>query len=322
MAVCPPWLIEDGQSILARHAEKKLPHALLITGVVGIGKRQFAHWLVEALLCQQLTASGACRDCPSCRQLRTDGHPDFRLLLPEGASSTIKVDAVRELVTWMQLTAAADRYRIALLEGADRMNRNSANSLLKTLEEPSERAILVLVADSAGALPATIRSRCQKLTLRLRDRAVALSWLSEQVEGDPEIILRRGANAPFAALAANSDEHRQSQAKLLKAWEDLFLHRGSIGRIVESLKEFDTRQCLESWVAWCALAIRLQAGLPSGADPALEKAVAVTAPCLTSEQWFTVRDRILHLHRIDSASFRTSTVLEGLLADMRYMISG
>jgi len=332
MTLCPPWLIDQGQQVLGRHAKGALPHALLITGIKGIGKRDFANWLIEALLCHRADVSGACGECPSCLQLKSDGHPDFVQLQPEGAAEMIKVDAIRELLVWMQLTAAANRYRIALLERAERMNRNSANSLLKTLEEPSERAVLVLVSDLAGALPATIRSRCQTLTLRLHDRESASSWLNEQLgtqspsegrgQGQFQALLERGQIGPYAILTAASEERRATFLVLSKAWQDLFLHRASIGKIVDSLSEIETRDSLEAFASWCSSAIRLKSGVPAGLEPALQSTVESTAPCLSTEQWFTVRTRILHLHRIDGASFRTTTVLEGLLADMRNMISG
>ncbi|MEE9319916.1 MAG: DNA polymerase III subunit delta' [Granulosicoccus sp.] len=322
---CPPWLFAEGQRLLARAAAQRLPHALLLTGMVGIGKRAFADWLVQSLLCRERTEQGACGQCDDCRQHLSGAHSDFMKLEPEGANTIIKVDRVRELVTWLQLTARDGGYRIALLQCADTMNRNAANSLLKTLEEPGEQAVLILVADRVGELPATVRSRCQKITLRLENTASATDWLAGHIEGDAAMALSRTAGGPFSAVEAAQESYQSDENKLLKAWLDLFLHRASVGRIVDSLSDFSTARCLKAFDHWAALALRHQMGVgmeTSGVDPALQEAISQIGSRLTNEQWFTIHDRILLLYRSDSASFRTSTVLEGLFADIRLMIPG
>ena len=234
---------------------------------------------------------------------------------------TIRIDAVRELVDWLQLTAQGSGYRAALLLGADTMNRNAANALLKTLEEPGERGLLVLVADRVAALPATVRSRCQTLVLGVApgDRAVALDWLDGKV-ADPTAALDRARGRPFAALDAFDETREKETALLLTAWQDLLLHRGSVGRIVDSLADLDTKPCLEAFSHWTALALRHRSGLPVGADRAVEEAVSAVAPRLETVQWFTLHDMLTRLHRADGASFRTRPVLEGLLADTRLML--
>jgi len=319
---CPPWLLAEGQRLLARADAQRLPHALLLTGVPGIGKRAFADWLVQALLCRARRKQGACGQCDGCRQLLSGAHSDFMQLEPEGNSTIIKVDRVRELLTWMQLTARDGGYRIALLQSADAMNRNAANSLLKTLEEPGEQALLILVTDRAGELPATVRSRCQTITLRLDNLASATDWLADRIEGDAAAALSRTVGGPFSAVEAAQKSYQSDEDKLLKAWLDLFLHRASVGRIVDSLSDFSTTRCLQAFDHWSVLAVRQQAEVLSGADPALQEAISQISSRLRNEQWFAIHDRILQLYRSDSASFRTSTVLEGLFADIRLMIPG
>jgi len=318
---CPPWLLEDGAALLARSAAGRLPHALLLTGVSGIGKRVFAQWLAEALLCRSRTNFGACGDCGSCHQLLADSHADYRKLVPEGANAAIKVDPIRELVEWLQLTAGQHSYRVALLEDADTLNRNAANSLLKTLEEPGDHAVLILSATRMGALPATVRSRCQKITLRMHDRAAALKWLGQTLE-DPETALAEAGGGPYNALRDVDDEALAARALLIQAWHDLFLHKGSVGRISDSLAGLDTLLCLATFSRWCMFAAKQKAQLPIGANPAVEAVLSDTRNRLSSEQWFTLHGRLLHLHRSNSASFKTQSVLEGIFADTRIMING
>jgi len=321
LTTCPPWLVSDGAAVLSRSKAGRLPHALLLTGVDGIGKRAFAQWLTEALLCRERTESGACGECGSCSQLLADAHPDYRKLVPEGANAAIKVDPVRALVEWLQLTASQGSYRVALLEQADTLNRNAANSLLKTLEEPSDNAILILSATRTGSLPATIRSRCQKITLKMTDRAAAIGWLGEQIES-PEQSLVASGGGPFAALKEASEESVAAHTVLLKAWQDLLLHKGSVGRISDSLSALDTSICLAAFSKWCLLAAKMRANVAVGANPAVHSVISETRDRLSNEQWFTLHDRLLQLHRSDSASFKTQTVLEGIFADIRLMTNG
>ena len=318
---CPPWLVADTTPLLRAAKLGRIHHALLITGVEGIGKRAFSRWLAEALLCNNRSDQGACGTCASCRQLLADAHPDFRSVLSEGANDGIKIDAVRELVEWMQLTAGQDSYRVALIEHANGLNHNSANALLKTLEEPADNAVLILCAQRPAALPATVRSRCQKTTLKMGDKAAAVEWLAQHCP-DPGAALASSGGAPFRALSQLNDEYQATQTLLLKAWSDLFLHKGSVGRIADSLAKLECSVCLTQFAKWCVFAVKQSDGLPCGADAAALGVISDTHTRLNSEQWFTLHERLLQLHRSDSASFKTQTVLEGLFADIRLMING
>lgn len=322
----PPWLTEAGARLRQREAGGRLPHALLIAGPPGMGKRLFARWFAQSLLCHAPSESGACQRCPSCSQWLVEAHPDYRELLPDGVG--IKVDAVRALLGWQQMAAPAGRWRVALLDGADTLNRNAANALLKTLEEPAAGALLLLVADRPARLPATVRSRCQSVLLGDADAALAQAWLHEQAKarglGDivPAALLARASGAPLAALALAEPAAIAARELIDKAWLDAFLMRGSVGRISDSLSELDTRTCLAAFSRLCALALRQRAGLPAGPDPAEQAVVSQVADRLNDEQWFTVRDRLQRLHRIDGPSFKTQTVLEGLFADIRLTLTG
>lgn len=321
LTACPPWLLDDGAALMSRSKEGRLPHAILLGGIAGIGKRAFSQWLAESLLCRNRGESGACGACDSCLQLMAGAHPDYRKLLPEGANAAIKVDPIRALVEWLQLTASQGSYRVAVLEQADTMNRNAANSLLKTLEEPSDHAVIILSATRTGSLPATVRSRCQTITLKMHDRPAALAWLSQTVD-DAETALLEAGGGPYAAIAMQNEDYRAARELLLKAWRDLFLHKGSVGRISDSLADLDTSLCLSTFSRWTLLAARQSANLPLGANPAVEQVISETRNSLASEQWFTLHERLLQLHRSDSASFKTQAVLEGMFADTRIMTNG
>jgi len=116
-----------------------MPHALLLEGPAGIGKQAFAQFVTDALLCEKTASVGACGDCAVCSLTQTGNHPDISYTQPLGDSDVIKIDQIRELVTWLQLTPQYHSYKVAVISPADAMNRNAANALLKTLEEPASK---------------------------------------------------------------------------------------------------------------------------------------------------------------------------------------
>ena len=320
---CPPWLLPHWHAVYERHKQGKLPHALLFTGVPGLAKKQFVRFVAQSLLCLDCSPkTGACGVCDACAQLSAGAHPEFLALSPEGKSLTITVDAVRELVGWLQLSAPPGRYRAALIDTADAMNRNAANSLLKTLEEPGERAVLLLSTSRPGSLPATIRSRCQTTTLNIGDMQAAKDWLSAEGISDAGSQLEYSPVGPLKLLEQQTPEWQASQQLLQKAWRDLFLMRASVGKIVDSLSDLPATRCLTNFSNWAMMANKKHLNVPIGADPATLELISEVHDCLSYEQWFTFYDRMQQLHRSDSASFKTQAVLEGIFADMRITTKG
>ena len=155
-------------------ASGRLAHGWLLTGPPGIGKATLAFRFARALLAgpDAVDARLSMRpDHPVFRQVAQGAHPDLRVLEVERDPRTGRmrsettVDAVRAATASLQMTASAGGYRVAVVDGAETLNRNAANALLKTLEEPPARSVLLLVSHRPGALAATIRSRCAKLRL-------------------------------------------------------------------------------------------------------------------------------------------------------------
>lgn len=144
-----PYLDDAGFAALVRLFDCGGPHALVIAGPRGIGKEALARRLAAALLKAPGLAS-------------PDGaHTDFLAVGPdpESATEVIGVDAIRRATQQLRLTSGRDGRRVVLIAPADRMNAQAANALLKTLEEPVPGALIILIADRLGALPATLRSR-------------------------------------------------------------------------------------------------------------------------------------------------------------------
>jgi len=198
-----PWLTETWQQLVARRTQNRLPHALLLCGAAGLGKRAFADAFAAALLCQQPRADGsACSACRACVLLRAGSHPDLvRIgleLRDDGKPrSEIVIEQIRRFSERVALTPQFGGLQIALIDPADALNISAANALLKTLEEPTPATLIMLVADEPSRLPATIRSRCQRIELRLPAAAQALDWLAANG------IEAKAAHAALAASGGN-----------------------------------------------------------------------------------------------------------------------
>jgi DNA polymerase III subunit delta' len=199
-----PWQLSDWQQLLQQIAAKKLPHAMMIAGPKGIGKRHLADVLAQLLLCQAPIEGTACGKCRGCELNKAQTHPDLVWLAPEEAGKAIKVDQVRELTESLGKTAQQGGYKVVIIEPAEAMNGNSANALLKSLEEPAANTLLILIAHSPSAVLPTIRSRCQMRKIPMPRSEQVLRWLSPLLVGsnaNAEMLLVAARGAPLAALA-------------------------------------------------------------------------------------------------------------------------
>jgi len=207
----PPWLSAPLASLLAMRAS--LPHALLLVGPRGIGKGLLAERFAQSLLCESHRPDGsACGSCDACGWFRAGNHPDVRRISPlvdeEGSTKSersrreIKIDQIRALGDFVGIGAHRAGRKLVLIDPADAMNRTAANALLKTLEEPTGDTVFLLVCGNAGALPATVRSRCVPFRLNRPDSAQAVAWLQASMPGDPALLGQWLALADGAPMRA------------------------------------------------------------------------------------------------------------------------
>lgn len=156
------------ERMLQQHiATQQVRHAYLFTGADGVGRRTLALHFAQALNCLQPSSPGTpCGECRDCTQLERMQHPDLTILQTEEDASTIKVEQVRDLQHQLSLAPYEATYRIALLLDFEQATDSAQNALLKTLEEPNPKVILLVTADMAENLLPTIVSRCEILHLR------------------------------------------------------------------------------------------------------------------------------------------------------------
>lgn len=223
-----PWQQEQWGKLMQLKQAQRLPHAILLYGEEGSGKGDFAQSLSASLLCKQPTQNGeACGSCDSCHLIAAQTHPDLTFLKPvppENSKSkkpvlNIRINEIRKLCTKLTSTSQYEGYRIAIIENADKMLVQGANALLKTLEEPGQQTLIVLVTSRPHRLPITVRSRCQALRFPYPSETVALEWLQAQGLKTPEIALQYAHGAPLTALNQHEEtlEQRELLAKALLA---------------------------------------------------------------------------------------------------------
>ncbi|MEX2494945.1 MAG: hypothetical protein WD448_02595 [Woeseia sp.] len=192
-----PWLEPLAASWSGAAARGRPAHAVLLTGAPGVGKRSAAVWMARERL--GVVPSAELPTFPP----ELPQHPDLYRVGPPEGKKAILIDQIRELVAELSLTSYEGAAKVALIDPANAMTGAAANSLLKTLEEPPGDALLVLVADRLGGLPATILSRCQRLNIAIPATSVSRPWLERLQPGaDWSAALQAAGDAPLAAIDA------------------------------------------------------------------------------------------------------------------------
>ncbi|HVB83489.1 MAG TPA: DNA polymerase III subunit delta' [Rhodanobacteraceae bacterium] len=261
--IAPPWHAEPWAQMQGRLAAGRMPHALLLAGPAGLGKRAFAERLARRLLCTAPTLEGeACGRCRGCVLYGAGTHPDllrvsFELNREGKPRSEIVIDQVRRLCDRLVLSSQFGGWKVALLDPADALNAAASNALLKTLEEPTRDALLLLLADVPSRLPATIRSRCQRLTFRVPARTDAQAWLASQDLADAPVTLDAAGGNPGLALRQAADGALQRRDAVRRDLAALAAGRANAQALAQSWQQDDPAQRL--WFAAQALADELRA---------------------------------------------------------------
>ena len=249
--VAPGWMGAEMSALEAAYKTNHLSHGLLIHEAPGAGGNWLAKWIASLVLCQNV-AQAPCGRCPGCHRVATAQHPDLLVLQPEEESTQIRIEQIRGLSEELSLTAHQGSYKVAVITPADTLNRFAANALLKTLEEPPARTLLMLVVTQPSRLPATILSRCQKVRIRAPARQDAVSWLqATRGASNWEAVLNTLGDAPMLAAEVDPKAVMEISQEVRRGLEDALVGGGDPVTTADrwSRNELPLRlRCIENWL--------------------------------------------------------------------------
>jgi DNA polymerase-3 subunit delta' len=313
----PGWLGPEMARLRSAYCAGRLPHALLIHEAPGAGGEWLARWAARMVFCSH-PEDAPCDRCASCQRAAQGQHPDLAVIQPLEASTQIRIEQVRELAAELALTAHQGGYKVGILSPADSMNRFSANALLKTLEEPPQGTLLILVATQPSRLPATILSRCQRVRVRSPEPAQAIAWL-EATRGPGEWgrVLAVLGPAPMSAAASDPAAVVEIAAEVRRGLEEAVTGGSDPVATAErwARSELPLRlMCVENWltdrirarVGGGALFTELRAGAHPRGQP----------DSLDLQQLFGLLDAVRELKSSFDAPINRGLALESLLRSL------
>lgn len=245
----PPWLADTLAGWLP--SDKGAGHAYLIASHDADEAALFCRRLAMQQLCHNVEQGAACLACQSCNAFLQSAHGDLLILERPDGKTAIGVDQVRQATHFLQQTPLYGDLKLLLIRDADQMTLAAANSLLKTLEEPSGNALLLLSTAQAWRLPATVRSRCQMLRLPSPDESIAEQWLASQIDSSPDeakrmLAMTRG-RAVTARRLADSDT-LSVQHEVVETLEQLNTTQGGPPASWSGVELDQLLLCLQIWI--------------------------------------------------------------------------
>lgn len=223
-------------------SENKFPHAVIFSGIAGIGKRKIAENCAAALLCENPNNGEACGVCQSCKILAAGNHSDFYVVEPEKSKSApiIKISQIRTLQNAVSLQPNISNCRVVIIDGAEFMNNAAANCLLKTLEEPTGQTVFILTTANRAGLLMTIRSRCGVINFEKISAAEIQNALKLRgIESDrAQIISAISAGSFGRALKLEESGGYEIRNDALNFLENLLAKKISVENIFERGKTF------------------------------------------------------------------------------------
>lgn len=313
-----PWHTPQWARVERMLAGGRLPHALLLAGPEGVGKAWFAQRLAARLLClEPPQGTVPCGACDACHWFEARSHPDYLQLAPEDGKAPIRVDAVRAMIAFTELTRAAGRYKVVVMLEAERMNPAAANSLLKTLEEPPQGTVLILVSAAASRLPATVRSRCQTLRFPPVQPATARRWLAERLEGAvPEDLSRAELAAPLHVIERERGGERIARIRCARLLAAAVKGEIPLAELVQALEETAPQHLLEWMIDWTAGAVHARVtGAVRPGDEGVRPALEALCGAVPLQALWVLYDELVAQRRTGMAGLNERLLRERLVLD-------
>ncbi len=342
-----PWTQPTWQRMAAVEG---MHHGLLVSGVSGIAKREFAMALAQFLLCAQPKNGVACRQCRQCVLFAAATHPDFHVLITELERRDGRIalaakyceryqdSAAREkranpgrVIAVEQVRLLAERFhthphlaarKVALLMPAERMTASAANALLKLLEEPPANSILILVSAHPGYLPATVRSRCLQIVMTPPRAEAAVAWLRTQSGAAmsteaASAALALAGGGPLDALKLHADGFLPRAAQLADDMAKLASGRLGALELAARFAKQDFTQALEWLHRFCCDLIRQQV---TAAPP--NPRLGQPAAALPAEAMFALYDKVGRYRKLAGEPLNEQLALDELALALRRLLRG
>jgi len=325
-----PWNKELWQDLIERYHGPGLPHASLLLGNEGTGKRPLAFKLAKFLLCKAADKKTAknnsyCSECHSCKLFDAGSHPDYFICDQEAKGKQVKVDTVRKVNEFLSKTPQISACQVVQIYPVEAMNLNASNALLKTLEEPSGESYLLLMAERLGSVLPTIRSRTQRISLHPPQTEQALAWLKTRMAAstpadDLVLALRQCAGGPLKAeqwLREGLLAQDSAYTSLMQNW---LSGKQQLQDVSKALSKFDLPDTINWWASLSLDIMKLGMGADANqiSHPHQAEWIEQLVATVSKIKLLTLQQKLQEIAgrlAAGQGNYNTSLLLESLLLD-------
>ncbi|EPF74299.1 AAA family ATPase [Acinetobacter rudis] len=313
-----PWQ----QTLWATLTERfpNIGHGLLFYGKSGCGKHAFVEAFVAWVLCNNKQAQSACGQCSSCVWLKSDTHPNYVYVSTDEDNkkhnAKIKIEKIRELLPFVQQTV--DGWRVIVIDPAEALNIASSNALLKTLEEPGERVMIILMAEHFLKLPATIRSRMQHFALDRIDSKIAHEYLLTQISTEQQqhvdLLLGLSNQMPLKAVELLNSAWFVQRQSFVQDWQKLVVNKNMPMLLATKWnKELNTVDFLQMFEYLLAdiLALKMQQWVKNS-----DIDLSVLAEQYSLENLFTLYDQLIQAKLLLQQNVQSNLIIDELFVTL------
>lgn len=251
------WHEKTWKQFSNAYTQDHLPHAILVSGGFGVGKQAFSDRMSKLLLCVNTDSNSAnlqaCGQCRGCKTYESGANPDYLKIQLLEDKQQIGVDQIRQITKFLTLSRSFNGYRVVLINQIEKMNQNAANSLLKSLEEPTDKTVIILTTPHLSKIIPTIISRSQLLSLPLPSKNEAINWIKTNA---PDInlnnideILEISGGSPLLAIKFDAEALNQ-RADFAKDIVNIIDKNSSITDIAKKWEKHDQTILLDWQIIW------------------------------------------------------------------------
>lgn len=324
-----PWNSVLWNDLIERYQGNGLPHASLLLGNEGTGRRNFSFKLAKFLLCQASDkktseSKSPCNKCHSCLLMDAGSHPDYLICDQEAFGKQIKVDMVRGLNEFFSKTPQISACQVVQIYPVEALNINASNALLKTLEEPSGESYLLLISERLGAVLPTIRSRTQRINFQPPSQEEGINWLAARLPRssveDLTLSLKQCAGGPLKAESWLREGQLSCDSMYLELMEKWLSGQQLLQDVSKSLSKYELTHIINWWIGLSLDIIKVSMGAENHqiSRPQNAQWVGQVASNVSNLKLLTLQKKLQDIaSRLASGhgNYNVSLLLESLLLD-------